>query len=436
MEDSISISQQVKDILSSDAYKQQISEAQQALQGAIEGSTLLSPEERIIGIHAIPRFIQDYASYAHSRTGAPILYHIGVSTSLLSAIVSRYARIPFAHKTIYLNIWLLLLGMTRMFKKTTSIDIGLELLLAVLPDCIYSQEHSPEALIEEMAANAQKALIRDEFSGFLANMNRSYSEGHKEFLMNMYDCPNSYTRKLRKEEFSLKKVYLPLLSGTTTTCFISNLGSDDWENGFLARFLFILPDKLPPYRDASFIKAEHLKQRQQLIDQLKEIKDMVRAAGRDIYMTEDALRRYNLYCSNLEKEVYSDADRIPLSGSYSELEVYASKIAALMEIANAYHENRLAEVDKLFISNSTLLSALVLVEIFKDQVRRLLMAQRYEIGESERKVTENIILKHPGISYRELLHRSHLRAERLKVVIGTLKGEEVIRQEGKTFYHA
>jgi len=427
---------QVSDVLASEAYRQRGSKAQQALQEAVEGSTLLSPEERIIGIHAIPKFIHDYVSYAHSRTSAPILYHIGVSLSLLSVIVSRYARIPFAHKRIFPNIWLLLLGITRMFKKTTSIDIGLELLLAVLPDCIYSQEHSPEALIEEMATNAQKALIRDEFSGFLANMKRSYSEGHKEFLMNMYDCPDSYTRKLRKEELPLKKVYLPLLSGTTTNRFISNLTSDDWENGFLARFLFILPEELPPYRDATFIKDEHLEQRQRLIEELRGIKDMVRIRGRDIFMTGDALKRYNLYCSNLEKEIQSDADRIPLSGSYSELEVYAAKIASLMEIANAYCESRLADVDKLFISDSTLLSALVLTEIFKEQVRRLLMAQRCEISQSERKVVENIVLKYPGISYSDLLHRSHLRAERLKTIIDILKVEEVISQVGGNFYHA
>lgn len=400
-----------------------------------QGTSLLTHEEVEVAKGAIPRFVTRYIEYARSRTSAPMLYHLAIVLLLLSRAASRHIDLPFVHRKVFANIWVLLLGFTRLYKKTTSIDLGLDILLAAIPDSTYSEDHSPEALIEEMEAKPQGALVRDEFSGFMANMNRSYSEGHKELMMRLYDCPDRYHRKLRQKDFNLDRVYLSLLSGTTTSRFLSKLSPDDWENGFLARFLFVLPEERAEYRDARFIDEKHLQERNQLVDQLKRIHEVVSKRGREMFMTEEALARYNQYCRDLEDEVQNDENSIELAGSYSELETYAAKIALLLGVAKGVEKEELEKIAKPTLSLQTVLAALMLTEVFKTQVERLLMTQREQVDRKAIKRLETAILKRPGISYRELLQNSNMPAENLGRILGVMESEGLVTEKSRRYYH-
>ena len=154
-----------------------------------------------------------------------------------------------------------------------------------------------------------------------------------------------------------------------------------------------------------------------------------------MFMTDDALARYNEYCRHLETQVQDEENEIELAGSYSELEAYAAKIALLLAAAKGVEKDMLEGEDKLKLSIETMLTALMLTEIFKTQVRRLLMTQREHIDEANMKKVETIILKQPGISYRELLQKSHLLAENLKRVLTSLEMDGLISERSKKYFH-
>lgn len=417
---------------------QQFDLAQRAVHQASQSSTLLTPNELLVGSYYLPKFIRDYASYADSRVGAPMLYHITTPISLLSAITQRYAQVPFVHATkgIFGNCWMLWLGRSRFFHKTASQNVGVDLLVAAKFDEFYAEENTPEALVEVMVNKPQGILLRDEFSGLLANMSRSYQQGFKELMAKLYDCPEKYERNLRSKKFKAEKLCFSLFSATTPNQFISNLVPNDWENGFLARFLFVFPDEPAPYRDATFVTSQHIQVRNNLVNYLIDFRKAVRKNPRPVCITDEALSRYNQYCKELEAEVEADPDGVQLSSNYGELETYAAKIAMLMELSNSHLQQTLRDQTSVLISKSTMLSALTMTEIFKQQVRRLLMAYNHQISKEDCNKVEQLVLKNPGITYSDLLWRSHLKAHKFKPVLEELENKGIINELDKKYYHA
>jgi len=404
--------------------------------------TLITPDEIVTGCNGIPPLVRDYIAYANKRTSAPLLFHVGTCMVVLSTVARRQVRVSFAHKRTFPNIWVLILATPRVYHKTTSMEIGIDLIQAAqLGKYLYPQDTTPEALVNVLEKIPQGTLIRDEFSGFMSVMRKDYGSGLKDLLMALYDCPDSYTRILRKETFVLRSLFLSLLSGTTVTNFLSKLENDDWTTGFTARFLFVLPDEPAVYKDATFTTPNLAADRQQIITTLDRIIPHIDTGLYEVKMSPEALARFNQYGRDIQAEVNAianQADQDALAANYYEIQVYAVKMVALMAMVNPTNA---FEVDKegggtIPLDLPTMLAGIVLAELFKDQFRRLRTEQglRIDLNRGEK------LLKHvsrcPGISYRNLLHDSHLTADIFKATLADLKAGGLIREIDGRYYQA
>jgi len=271
-------------------------------------------------------------------------------------------------------------------------------------------------------------------------MKKEYGSGLKDMLMALYDCPDSYTRILRKETFVLSGLFLSVLSGTTVTNFLSKLDDDDWTTGFTARFLFVLPDEPAVYKDATFTTPTLSADRQQLITTLDGIIPHIDTGLYEIRMTPEALARFNQYGRDIQTEVNAttnQAEQDSLAANYSEIQVYAVKMAALMSMVNSTNQFERDDAGNGTIQMDlpTMLAGIVLAELFKDQFKRLRSEQGLKVDQYRADKLLNRIAKNPGITYRSLEQLSHMKAAIFGPTLDDLKAKGLIK-ESNGRYHA
>lgn len=270
-------------------------------------------------------FLEPYLSYASHLTDAPRAYHEAVGLLLLSVSVGRRLWMPLRQKHLYPNIWVILLGNTTTHRKSTAIEIGVSLLSAKKVS-FAPQDSSPEALIEYLSNHPVCIYIRDEFGGFLADMEKKYMTGTKEFLCKIFDCSKQpYWRSLRSVTFTIRKPCLSLLAATTRTRFIEYINRDDLLSGFVPRFLISVGDKTewkPVSHETSKDKTSK--------ERLKTI--LAKIAGTkycEVRIADSALDFYNTWLRGWEAQSIGEVYLDEMGGFYGRSADYALKFAAL-----------------------------------------------------------------------------------------------------------
>jgi len=364
-------------------------------------------------------FLRDYCDYASELTDAPEHYHLFVGLGLLSAVLGRNVYIPFGAQKIFPNLWLILLAPSSVFRKSTCISMGRRILHRVDSSLILPNEFTPESLLAGLSTNPRGIFFWSEFGGALSCFDRSYMVGMKETLTDLYDCPPSYTRKLKGEEFVIEDPCLSILAGTAMDWFLSKCKEGDVKGGFLARFVYVPAFEktksiaIPPKPDPG-VAAK-------LIRELQEVREIEGEINIDLIK-----QCYEEWHLAHESELREENNVESLSGFWSRLEIYALKFAML------YH---VSEEKNLQISTFSLFKAIDLVELLKKNVRSMVKEQ-WVFGQDakEKQKLLKIIRNKAGITRRKLLQNSNMLAKRFDVIVGTLKQEGNIQEEKGRYY--
>lgn len=281
-------------------------------------------------------FISEYIAYALACTDAPVSFHLIIVFLLLSAVVGRKIVVRFSHGNVYPNLWIILLGPSSISRKTTAINIGKR----VLPPNLHylAEESSPEGLISSLDLNGIGVLIRDEIGGFLQNLTRQYMKGFKEFLNNLFDCPDKYQRTLRNKEYNIENACVSILGATTKSRLLRNMNEDDLLSGFFARFIYILPSlENRKWKPVAHKKEEINVKESMLKFKLQELQEFFSKQKEPIILEldEDALKRYNDWLKEWEDRLMKEENVDAMSSIYSRLSTYAVKFAILQHVNNA-----------------------------------------------------------------------------------------------------
>lgn len=373
--------------------------------------------------------IDDYVAWARKRTSAPTEYHEATILAVLSTLTQRRLVMCFSHKALYPNLWFCLLGLSGLYKKSTAMSYGSDLLDIVAEDLRLVNDFSIEALISELEDKPVGLFIRDELSSLLANLKRDYMRGGKDFLNWVHDCPDRYRRRLQNTQFELKNIYVVALAATTPKRLLALVDPEDWYTGFLARWCFVMPSEPPEYRDAVYETPDIRTERDALAAKLVEIRKTFNDGIVEARFTPEALVRYNAYCRGLQAELQGEVWAEELSATYARLEEVIAKVAMLVETAKTRPVG-----NELQVSNETLLSAINWTEQIRQNARQLCAEFQGEerVGDKERVL--RLIERRPGILWRRLLMNSHIGAGALRVILEELEHEGRIRSEpeGKT----
>ncbi len=352
-------------------------------------------------------FVRRYVRYAQSRTDAPPQYHEALALVQLSAVVGRSVHIPLAAKPdgMFCNLWLLMLGDSTLFRKTTSEDLAVDLLRAIDHEMFLANDQSPQGFLEEMAFRDGGPSVwhRDEFRSFLSQLKHaSWMAGGKELLTKLYDGSPYYrrlrTKKHKGQEFpdeaKVETPYLVTIAAGVTSRIIDVLTIDDVIDGFLPRFIMAYPKERPPRRPAGTITEQIEAERRSLIDLLGAIRSGFAARGTcTVQFSPEVWRRWNEYAGEIEDEAAtSPAPELfgPIAGRQAD---HALKVAALLQAAGGAP----ARGSNLLIEQSTLEASIELCERLRKDAEGLAM----EVGSStsERRLMRfvDMVKRSPGI---------------------------------------
>ena len=196
-------------------------------------------------------FISQFMAYGQEVSDAYEEYWFAGALHILSVLADKKIIVVCNQGDTYTNLYVNILGSSTLARKSTALDKAELVLDRVIIDK-YAQvptEFSPEAFIEHMDQYNHTRWIRDESSGLLNSLGKSYMDGFKETLMMLYDC-KPISRKLRtnkrkssQTEFNVTDPYLNIIWATTQDCFSNATREIDLESGFMARFLHFFPNR-------------------------------------------------------------------------------------------------------------------------------------------------------------------------------------------------
>lgn len=175
---------------------------------------------------------------------SPEEYHVGVGLSLLSAAVTNRGGFPGGHNVNPPVIWAILVGRSGHTRKTTSIEIGMDVLQRTSGnERLLTSLGSPEGLISQIIRMPTSIVVLKEMGSFLRQASRTYSIALKPTMMELHDAPPKYTRRLSRRTLEVEQPRLCLLGGVAAPFLAHHTTEDDWTGGFFSRCILISATK-------------------------------------------------------------------------------------------------------------------------------------------------------------------------------------------------
>lgn len=409
---------------------------------SLKQSQLLSQEERS-RISGKRTFVEDYIEWAKSLGDAAEQYHQAGALIILSSLLSGTVRLPTSFGTIKPNLWFMILADTTLTRKSTAMDIAMDLIEEIDSQKILATDGSIEGLMGSLATRPGQpsVFLRDEFSGLLdAMIKKDYYAGMAEMFTKLYDG-KLQKRILKKEVIEVKDPCLILFAGGIRNKVCGLLTTEHVSSGFIPRFVFITAEsdvaRVKPLGPPTAInntgrdkiKARMLEMSQKFFDEPKI--DMV--DGKMIYkqpepwsatLSPEAWQRYN----ELESTMMADGLRSMhpeiLTPTYDRLAKSILKTAVLMAASEKKTEGK-----EIRVTVNDLLLAISYGEQWRSYTNEVI--SNVGLGTTERefmKVLE-MITREPGIARSVIMQRLHLTARNTDFIFSTLEQRGLIDRQ-------
>lgn len=288
----------------------------------------------------------------------PILFHTSTALFLASVIIARRLYVNMNYGKVYPNLYILWIAPTTLFRKTTALNIGLNILVRHFPFLLAPQESTPEALLSDFAGKeptnykemtageqddwkqfrryaAQHCLVLDEFSMLMAGMGKDYNAGLMEALLNFHDCSDSYTRSTRVQGIiRVNNSYLSILGVSTPGAMLRFLRDEKlWSNGFFPRFALLAPEtERPEWRQPNGkpMPKAVLQQLVTLFNKLPTPEWPKPPESIEVKIEVDAFKLWKDYNQAVSYEILKSSLDESLYGIYGRLPNQAIKIATIL----------------------------------------------------------------------------------------------------------
>jgi hypothetical protein len=398
---------------------------------------LLTEAERIIADDQVT-FVERYIEWASSLGDAAVQYHQAGALMALSALLSGSVRLPTSFGVLMPNLWFMLLADTTLTRKSTAMDVAMELVEEVDDEVLLATDGSLEGLLQSMEIRPGKpsVFLRDEFSGLIEAMTKKdYMAGMAEALTKLYDG-KTMKRVLKRETITVKEPCLLIFGGGIKTRVQSLLTLDHVASGFVPRFIFLSAEsdvsRLQPLGPPT---EQNLADREVLLDELRELKakyvhsEEIILKGQIVaisntrynaYLNEETWARYNqLEATMLYAGVQSDQPDI-MTPVYDRLSKSILKTAVLVAAS------RMRKGEDIEVRLEDFLVALKYGEGWRNHATEIING----IGRSANEIQLQRILasirRHPGVSRAMLMQWFHLEARHADLIFATMEQRGLI----------
>jgi len=389
-------------------------------------------------------FIDDYIDWAKGVGDAAEQYHQAGAFTCLSALLSGAVQLPTSYGMIKPNLWFLLLADTTLTRKSTALDLAIELLLDVDDDVILATDGSIEGLFSALALRPGRPSIflRDEFSGLIEMMTkRDYYAGMAEVFTKMYDG-KFQKRQLRREVIEVRDPILIMLAGGIRTKILALLTDEHIYSGFIPRFVCITAQSnIGRLKDLGPPEPENVRGRNELQDRLQAMKDhyqreAVVKAGKlsvattykpDVILTPSAWGLYNAMERRLLESGIRSTSQASLTAVMDRLSKSGLK-AAILIAASRMKDTRVV------VDEGDIFKAFSYVTDWRAYALEVISSVGMSQTEHKIGVVFAAIKKSPGVSRSQLMQNYHLMAREADQIFQTLEQRGLISRTktGKT----
>lgn len=283
--------------------------------------TLITDEE-VMKVLNRKTFVERYIDWASNLTDAATQYHQSGAFMILSSLLAGNIKLYTNFGSVIPNIWFMLLGNTTLTRKTTAMNIAMNLLYDIDDRALLATDGSLEGILVGMRDRPHQPSIflRDEFSGLLEIIaQKDYMAGFAEQLTKLYDG-EPLKRLLRKETIEIWDPIFNMYVGGPKSKTQMLISEDLIVGGFLPRFVIITAEpNFDRVQDIGPPVQRDREQREFLMNELTEMRNHyvqdtnVSKDGQPIgklhktysaVLTPEAWRRYNEYERLLTKTAY------------------------------------------------------------------------------------------------------------------------------------
>lgn len=388
-------------------------------------------------------FITRYIDWASALGDAAPQYHQAGAFIALSAILSGHVRLPTSFGTMIPNLWFMILADTTLTRKSTAMDIAMDLVNDVDDDCLLATDGSLEGLMQSLSVRPGRAsvFLRDEFSGLIEMMTkRDYYAGMAEMLTKLYDG-KIQKRILRRETVEVREPVLILFAGGIRTRIQSLLTTEHISSGFIPRFVFITAEsdtsRLRPLGPPTAID---MSKRNGLIHELSDMMAHYHVIDGNNKSTQKVLAeltpaawaRYNKLESDLLQSGL-DAERPELITPLFDRLAKSILKASLIIAASRQRDER------VLVEEADLVAAIGYGAQWREHAIDVVNGVGHSAWERETTKILKAVAKSPGISRARLMQNYHLSAKAADAIFDTLiqRGEVTITKlAGRTCYYA
>ncbi len=402
---------------------------------------LVTDEERR-QVESEDTFIERYITWAKSLGDAAPQYHQAGAFTALSSLLAGNVQLPTSFGTMKPNLWFMILADTTLTRKSTAMDIAMDMVMEIDPDVIMATDGSIEGLLTSLSTRPGRpsVFLRDEFSGLLEMITKKdYYAGMPELLTKLYDG-KMQKRILRKESIDVRDPCLILFAGGIKNKITSLLSFEHVSSGFMPRFIFITAESditrvkpLGPPTDwtdnnreairneledmAMFYQQETSMVINKLNIELPSVRTKFNAK-----LTPEAWYRYNeLEALLLDGGINSERPEI-MTPVYDRLAKSILKSAVLLAASRQREE-------VISVEESDIVRAAAYGENWRMYVREVMGS--VGMGQYERQLNNiyGAICRRPGITRSSLMQSYHLSARDATQIFLTLEERNMISRQ-------
>lgn len=403
---------------------------------------LLTGEE-LARISTRDTFVERYIRWASSLGDAAVQYHQAGALVALSAMLSGGVRLPTSFGTIKPNIWFMILADTTLTRKSTAMDIAMDLIEEVDGNLVLATDGSLEGLLGQLSTRPgmPSIFLRDEFSGLLESITKKdYYAGMAEMLTKLYDGKMA-KRVLKKEIIEVRDPTFIMFAGGIKNKICGLLTDESISSGFVPRFVFLTaesnldnvkPIGPPTDKDTSgrdYILAEMMRLRTQYHrEAVATVVDgkmtVVSANFVKAKLTSETWDRYNKLEHQMMNEGLKSERPDIMTPTYDRL--CKSMLKACILIAASRQE---PVDDEIQVTLDDLLHAISYGQGWRDHTNEVINNVGKNSDEQLLDKITRAVVKAPGITRSSLMQQYHLTARTATSAFDTLVQRGAIQEQ-------
>lgn len=381
--------------------------------------------------------VDDFMDWGKGVVDAPWQYHGAGGFILLSSLLAGVVRLPTSFGTIIPNLWFMIMADTTLTRKTTAMDLAVDLLIEIDPEVVLATDGSIEGLFSALATRPGRPslFLRDEFSGLLEMIyKRDYYAGMAEMFTKMHDG-KFQKRVLKRETIEVREPVLIIFAGGIKDRILSMLNQEAVSSGFLPRFVFITADvditKIKPIgpptvqsvgrRDeikAALVKVhEHYTAEQTMSINGKKVRRI--ETRHDATLTTEAWLRYNQLESKMVGQALKSSIPDLLTPTSDRLAKSGLKASVLLAAARRLD-------DKIVVEEQDIIKAFSYVEEWRNYSLDVINNVGKTSSEREIQRVFKVIKARGQISRSILMQQFHLTSREAEVIFSTLEQRGLI----------